>query len=181
MASSLITPVGVICFPTLFEARAAVTGQEPRFNLILLFDEAAQKTAEFKALQDEIMVAAKEKFGAKLPGNLRMPIRKAEEKEDYEGFEPGKVFISPWTKQRPGLVDGNNQEIHTKDEVWAGQLGRAYIRPFGYDTSGNKGVGLMLEHVQIVKKNMPRIDGRKAATAVFGAAPSEYADADADI
>jgi hypothetical protein len=27
----------------------------------------------------------------------------------------------------------------------------------------------MLEHVQIVKKNMPRIDGRKAATAVFGA------------
>lgn len=177
MASSLITPVGLLCFPNLFEARSPVQGQEARFNCILLFDEAQQRTTEFKALQDEIMVAAREQFGNKLPGNLRMPIRKAEEKQDYEGFEPGKVFISPWSKQRPGLVDGSNQEIHVKDDVWAGQLARAYIRPFGYDTSGNKGVGLMLEHVQIVKKDMPRIDGRKAATAVFGT----YADASDDI
>jgi hypothetical protein len=169
MAKSLITPTGMLCFPTLFEPRSAVPGQEPRYNLILLFDEAAQKSAEFKELQNEIMAAATEKFGPKLPSNLRMPIRKAEEKEDYAGFEPGKVFVAPWSKQRPGLVGPSNEEIHVADDVWAGQLARAYIRPFGYDTSGNKGVGLMLEHVQIVKKNMPRIDGRKAATAVFGA------------
>jgi hypothetical protein len=177
MANSLITPTGVLCFPTLFTARAAVPGQEPRFNGILLFDEAAQKTAEFKALQNEIMVAATEKFGAKLPSNLRMPIRNASEKSEYAGFEDGKVFIAPWSKQKPGLVDNNNNEIHVADDVWAGQLARMYIRPFGYDTSGNKGVGLMLEHVQIVKKNMPRIDGRKSATAVFGA----VADADDEI
>lgn len=168
MAKSIISPVGIMCFPNLFEARAAVPGQEPRFNLLILLDEKAQKTSEFKDLQDEIMTAAQEKFGAKLPSNLRMPIRNAEEKSEYDGFTKGKVFIAPWTKQRPGIVDHLNNEVHVKDDVWAGQLVRAYIRPFGYDTSGNKGVGLMLEHVQIVKKNMPRLDGRKAATAVFG-------------
>lgn len=169
MANSVITPSGTVCFPSLFEARSAVPGQEPRFNLIILMDEAAQKSAEFKALQNEIAAAAEEKWGKKLPANLRMPIRKAEEKSQYDGFTDGKVFIQPWTKQKPGLVDASNQEIHVKDDVWAGQLGRAYVRPFAYDTQGNKGVGLMLEHVQITKKDRPRMDGRKAATAVFGA------------
>lgn len=176
MAQSLITPPGILCFPNLFVARAAVPGQEPRFNTLLLIDEAGQKTPEFKALQDEIMVAAQEKFGVKLPSNMRMPIRDASEKSEYAGFEPGKVFIAPWTKQQPGLVDNMNNEIFAKDDVWAGQMARCYVRPFGYDQSGNKGVGLMLEHVQILKKDMPRIDGRKAATAVFGQVP---ADADA--
>ena len=178
MASSILTPYGTLCFPVVWEAKSPVPGQEPRFSIMLLIDEAHQKGPEFKALQNEILVAAQEKFGAKLPPNLRMPIRKAEEKAQYEGFTPGKVFISPWTKQRPGLVDNMRNEILTKEDIWPGQTARAWIRPFGYDTQGNKGVGLMLEHVQIVKKNMPRIDGRKAASQVFGDVPD---DADADV
>jgi hypothetical protein len=176
MAKSIITPPGIMCFPNLFEARAAVPGQEPRFNLLILIDEAGQRTKEFKELQDEIIAAAHEKFGAKLPSNMRMPVRDAAEKDEYEGFEAGKVFISPWTKQKPGLVDNLNNEIFAKDDIWAGQIVRGYVRPFGYDQSGNKGVGLMLEHVQVLKRDMPRIDGRKSASAAFGATPAEYAD-----
>src|SRR5215510_14412689 len=153
MANSIITPYGVLAFPAVFEPRAVPgSGQEPRYSIMLVFDEAAQKKPEFKALQDEILTAANERF----PGNrgnhkgLRMPIRKAEEKADkYAGFENGHVFVSAWTKERPGLVDRNRNEILTKAEVWAGQLARARVRPFAYDTSGNKDVGLMLEHVQI--------------------------------
>jgi Protein of unknown function (DUF2815) len=171
MAQSVITPYGKIAFPNLFEARAVPgTGNDPRFSVTLIFDEAAQKKPEYKALQDEILAAANEKFpGLKGKfGALRMPLRKGEEKsEQYAGFDPGTVFISPWTKERPGLVDRNRNEILTKAEVWAGQLARARVRPFAYDTSGNKGVGLMLEHVQIVKADMPRIDGRKSAAEVF--------------
>jgi len=178
MANSILTPYGMLCFPTVWEAKSAVPGQEPRFSVMLLFDETAQKTPEFLALQNEIVAAANEKFGAKLPPNLRLPIRKAEEKAQYDGFTPGKVFISPWTKQRPGLVDNMRNEILLKEDIWPGQIARAWIRPFGYDTQGNKGVGLMLEHVQIVKKNMPRIDGRKAANQVFGDIPE---DANADV
>jgi len=171
MAQAINTPYGTLAFPTLFEARAVPgSNNEPRFSCTLIFDEAAQKKPEFKALQDEILNAANERF----PGNrgnhkaLRMPIRKGEEKsEKYQGFDPGTVFISAWTKERPGLVDRNRNEILTKAEVWAGQLARIRVRPFAYDTSGNKGVGLMLEGVQIVKADMPRIDGRKSAAEVF--------------
>lgn len=177
MAKSLITPVGLACFPNLFEARQAVPGQgDPRYSLIILFDETAQKQPEFKELQDQIAAAISEKWGVKPPANLRMPIRKAEEKGEYAGFTAGKVFIAPWSKQKPGLVDHLNSEVHVKDDVWAGQLVRAYVRPFAYDTSGNRGAGIMLEHVQIVKKDMPRIDGRKAATEAFAGRPLATAD-----
>ena len=73
----------------------------------------------------------------------------------------------PGPRTRPGIVDKNRNEILTKAEVWAGQLARAFVRPFAYDTSGNKGVSLMLENVQIVKADMPRIDGRKSAAESF--------------
>ena len=168
MANSVISPQGVLAFPTFFEARSAVPGQDPRFSTLLVFDEAAQKTTEFKKLQDAITDAIKEKWGNNPPKGLRLPIRDAEEKSDYAGFTEGKVFISVWSKQRPGVVDNMGNEILAKDDVWAGQLARVSCRPFAYDTSGNKGVGIMLEHVQILKKDMPRTDGRKTASQVFG-------------
>jgi len=166
---SVVTPYGILAFPSLFEARSVPgTNQEPRFSTILVFDEAAQRKPEFLALQNEIMAAADERWPNKKDHRgLRMPIRKSEEKDGVNGFEPGTVFINAWTKTRPGIVDRNRNEILTKAEVWAGQLARAFVRPFAYDTSGNKGVSLMLENVQIVKSDMPRIDGRKSAAESF--------------
>ena len=169
MPKSVVTPYGVLAFPNLFEARSVPgTNQEPRFSTILVFDEAAQRKPEFKALQDEIIAAAEEKWPKKSDHkNLRWPIRKSEEKEGVNGFTAGTVFINAWTKTRPGVVDRNRNEVLTKAEIWAGQLARAFVRPFAYDTSGNKGVSLMLENVQIVKSDMPRIDGRKSAAESF--------------
>jgi hypothetical protein len=168
-----MTPYGTLAFPNVFEPRAVTPGSEPRFSINLIFDEKQQRDPKFKAIQDAIMEAAHEKFGNKLPPNLRMPIRKAEEKSEYEGFLPGHVFLGAWTKERPGIVDAANNEILTKAEVWAGQLARAFIKPFGYDNSGNKGVSFMLEHIQIVDGEKDRIDGRKKATEVFGAIDSD--------
>jgi len=177
MAKSVCTPYGVLAFPNLFEPRSVPgTNQEPRFSTILVFDEAAQRKPEFKALQDAIIAAADEKWPRKLDQkNIHWPIRKNEEKEGVNGFPPGGVFFNAWTKNQPGLVDKNRNEILTKAEIWAGQLARAFVRPFAYDTSGNKGVSLMLENVQIVKSDMPRIDGRKSAAESFTDV-TEFAD-----
>jgi Enterobacter phage Enc34, ssDNA-binding protein len=180
MAKSVCSPYGVLAFPNLFEPRSVPgTNQEPRFSTILIFDEQAQKKPEFKALQDAIIAAADEKWPRKADQkNLRWPIRKSEEKEGAQGFNPGSVFFNAWTKTQPGIVDRNRNEILTKAEVWAGQLARVFVRPFAYDTSGNKGVSLMLENVQIVKSDMPRIDGRKSASESFTDV-TEFEDEDA--
>lgn len=185
--ASLMTPVGMLSFPQLFTARAPVPGADPRFSLSLVVDKAAQKTPEWVAIREMIEEVFEDKWPGKFrdadwqkKNKIKFPIRQASEK-DYSGYDqPGAVFISPWTKNKPGLVDARRQDIITPSEVWAGQLARCTVHGFAYDTSGNKGVGLMLNNVQITKADMPRLDGRKDAKAEFGNAGSDT-DLDDDV
>jgi len=169
---ALITPVGMLSFPNLYTPRAAAPGQEPAYSASILFDAKAQQSPEYLALRKAAHEAGIKKFGAdkmRDPGftrNLRMPFRPAGEKE-YAGYEDGMVYISARTKDKPGVVDARSQEIHTPGDVFPGQLCRLFLTPFGYDVSGNKGISFALNHVQIVKQKMPRLDGRKAATDAF--------------
>ena len=162
-----LTPVGIASFINLKEPRPVVVGGEPRFSINLIFDEAAQKTPEFKALQEAIANAIKEKWGAKVPSNLRSPLRDGAEKEgQYAGYRAGTIFINPWTKERPGVVDAGRNEIIDLSSVYAGQHARAFVRPFAYESGANRGVGLLLDAVQIVKDG-ERIDGKTSAGAAF--------------
>lgn len=174
MANNIITPVGVLSYPSIFQARAVTPGAAPRYSLNLIFDEAAQKSDAYKALSHAIQEEALRFFNKKIPSGCRMPIRDAAEK-DAQGYGPGKTFIGAWSKTKPGIVGPDNQEILIEQDVFAGQLARAVIRPFGYDNSGNKGVGLYLVHVQIAKMDAPRLDGKQSASQAFANAPLEVA------
>ena len=168
MANTLRTPVGMSSFVHLFTARAVTPGSEPRFSMNILFDDAAQKSPEYAAMKKEVAAVVKEKWPTGAPSGLRSPFRDAGEK-DYAGYEAGVIYINPWSKQKPGIVDGRLQDVHAADDVFPGQLVKATIRPFAYDNSGNKGVSFGLQNVQIVKADMPRLDGKKAANSDFDA------------
>jgi hypothetical protein len=169
---ALITPVGILSFPNLFVPRAAVIGHEPAYSASILFDAKAQQSPEYLALRKAAHEAGVKKWGAdkmKDPAftrNLRMPFRPAGEKE-YTGYEEGMTYISARTKDKPGVVDARNQEMTVSTDVFPGQLCRLFLAPFAYEVSGNKGVSFALNHVQITKQKMPRLDGRKAATDAF--------------
>jgi hypothetical protein len=166
---SLTTPPGILSFPAIFEARKPAPNAEPRFSIVLIFDEAAQKTPEFIALKNAAGAAAKAEWpGDKMPSNLRSPFRKGEEKT-YAGYGPGKIFISAWSKSKPGIVDAGLNEILVPGDVWAGMLARATVTPFAYSNSGNVGVAFGLNNIQIIRKDMPRLDGRTQATKDFDA------------
>lgn len=175
MSSTVMSPIGVLCFPSLFDAKASVQGGNPRFSCILLFDADAVKSTAYQNLRAAVQEAAAEKWGnakaadPQFMRSLRLPFRAASEK-DYVGFDKGEVYISPWksgTDARPGIVDVNGKDILVPGDVWAGQLARATLRAFAYEQSGNKGVSFGLEHLQIVKQDMPRIDGRRSAEQAF--------------
>jgi hypothetical protein len=163
------SPYGTLAFPHLFKPRPRAEGGEAVFSTTVIFSPAQQKTPAFKAMQDGCIAAAREKFGDKVALNsVKMPFRDAAEKEGkYEGFEEGFIFINPWTKSKPGIVNAQRQEVILPEEVWAGQLVRVNITPYGWINSGKKGVSFALNHVQIVKTDTPRIDGRGTASSVF--------------
>ena len=84
--SAILTPPGIASFLNLQKARPVVAGGEPAFSLTLIFDKAAQARPEFRALQQAIDAALKERWPGKLPVGLRSPFHDGAEKAGiYDG------------------------------------------------------------------------------------------------
>jgi Protein of unknown function (DUF2815) len=169
MATALITPYATLSFPNLFTPKPGPGGGDPKYSCALLFDAAAQKSKEFKKMQEAVIEAAKQKFGPTVNMNkLWLPFRDAGEKADqYQGYEEGVIVINPQSKQKPGIVNSRNQDVLLPEEVYAGQIVRAQVVAFPFDKAGKKGVSFGLNHIQIVKHDAPRIDGRVSASKAF--------------
>jgi len=153
--AKVITPTFRVSFPNVFRPAKPMAGstQEPKYGLTMLFSKDDDISALKKAAED----ACAEKWGAdksKWPKNLRSPFRDQGEK-DYEGYEEGAVFVNATSKQRPGLVDANMNDIIDESEFYAGCYARASINAFAYDTAGNRGVAFGLNNVQKLKDGEP--------------------------
>lgn len=175
--SNIITPAGLLAFPTLFTAKPRFQGTEPVFSATIIFSAEAQATPEYKALKDAVIQCAKDEFGSSYnPAQLKWPFKKGEDKPGYAGFDPGTIYISAWTKNKPGIIDASMNEVADPAAVWAGQIARFSLSPFAYNTSGAKGVSLGLRNVQLLRMDTPRIDGRSNAKGDFGGAavPAGY-------
>jgi hypothetical protein len=166
----------MVMFPHLFTPRPRAPGGDAVFNMILLFDESTVKGDPlYASLKQAVAAAIDAEFGAGKSRDqnwlrqvkFRSPFRDATEKDKYAGFTPGKFFINPWTKTKPGIVDARLQVINAPADVFAGQLGRVTVSPYAYAVAGNTGCSLMLDNVQLVKQDMPRMDGRQDASQAF--------------
>jgi hypothetical protein len=178
---SVISPIGIISYPSLFTPRAPMEGMNdaaPRYQAVLIFGPETLKSPAWAKLKQAVMATAKAAFGENVAMNtLRLPLRSNAERADKPEYPQGGAFISAWSKDRPGVVDVASQPIIDAATVWAGQKARFLLSPFSYSQSGNKGVSFGLQHVQIVDPDMPRIDGRIAVEHAFEseALPAEYA------
>jgi hypothetical protein len=164
---AVLTPPGVASFLNLKTPRAFTDGAKPRYGMNIIFDPAAQRTKEYAELEKAIQECIKARWPVKVPPNLRSPFRDGGEKEgQYEGYKKGDVFINPWTEMKPGVVNRDRQDMVDLDEVYAGWLCRANVRPFVYENGANRGVSLLLDSVQFLRPGK-RLDGRKAASESF--------------
>lgn len=159
--SKLISPIGRVSFPALFTPRAAEEGGEPKYSVVLIFDEAAQKTPEFSAMREAVKAAIRETWKDKPPSNLRNPFRKGEDKAHLAGYEPGTIFVSASSMRRPQVV-GPDMAASVEGEVYAGCFGRASLRVFAYDKKGNRGVSFGLGNFQMVRDGEPLGGGSRA-------------------
>ena len=174
MADILMTPEFRVSFPAVFKPKRQKgdATSEPKYGLTMLFPKGAD-LSKLKAAAQE---AVKEKWGDKPPKNLRSPFRDQGEKE-YEGYEEGAVFVSASSKQKPGLVDRQRQDIIDETEFYPGCYARATLRAFAYDNNGNKGVAFCLNNIQKLRDGNP-LDGRTRAKDDFAddLPPDEGAD-----
>jgi len=156
--SKVLTPKFRVAFPNVFRARRNDLNGKDEYSLVALFPKDADLTALKAAAQDAII----KKFGedkSKWPQNMRNPFRdqgdrakKDQQGNEFlpDGFEPGAIYLTLRSNQRPDVVDQSVQSIIDESEFYGGCWARASISAYAYDTKGNRGVSFGLGNVQKV-------------------------------
>lgn len=160
--ANINTPTFRVSYPNVFKPKRNELNGQDEFSIVALFkkgeDLTALKTAAQKAIVD--------KWGpdkAKWPANLRSPFRLQEERAKEvdgkrilpAGHEEGAVFLNLKSKQRPGVVDQNVQDILEESQFYAGCYARASVNAYAYDQKGNRGVSFGLGNIQKVRDGDP--------------------------
>ena len=175
--SQVVTGKVRLSYVNIFNARSFQDGQEAKYSLTLLIDKNDKTTLNKikKAIEEAKQKGKSEKWGGKIPGNLKLPLRdgddeRAEEAPEYEGM----MFLNANNKQKPGVVDVNLNEILDATEVYSGCYGRVGLDFYPFNSNGNKGIACSLNTVQKLADGECLGGARADAESDFG----EYEDDD---
>jgi len=186
MSVKLITPVAILSYPSLFEARS-YNGGAAKYSTALVFP----KGSDLKPLKEAIKEVAKERFGDKAASILKNnnPLRTDVEEK---GYPDGATFFNAKSTRQPQIVSRYadpktgkpvviDEEAATEpdgpNEMYPGVLVKAYISVYAYDTSGNRGVAFGLEGLQRWDEG-ERLDGVRAVNVFEAEMPAEADIAD---
>jgi hypothetical protein len=70
--------------------------------------------------------------------------------KDYQGFKDGWKYTTITSKDPPGIVDSNREEVLSKREVYGGRWARAQVNIAAYDNK-SRGVGIYMNHIQLLE------------------------------
>lgn len=133
-----------------------------------------------KKIKDAIAAAkeiGKAKWGGKIPGNLKEPLRDGDaERPDDEAYRDA-YFINASSTQKPGIVDANRVPLTSDEEFYSGCYGRFHVNFYAFNTAGNKGVACGLNHLQKLRDG-DRLAGRISVENAFD---DDYSDGDENM
>jgi hypothetical protein len=134
----------------LFKPVAIDDSSEPKYSVCLLIPKSDKTTLKkIKAAVEAAKQAGiSSKFGGKLPPNLKTPLRDGDEERSDQEEYAGHYFLNATSKQAPGIIDKQKNEILDSTEVYSGCYGRASINFYAFNTAGNKGIACGLNNIQ---------------------------------
>lgn len=163
------TPKFRVSYPSVFKPKLNDMSQKMEYSVVAVF----KKGEDLTKLKNAVTEILTEKLGpdkTKWPKNLKSPFRDQGEREKDgvlpNGYEHGAIFMTLKSSQKPGVVDANVQPIIDEAEFYAGCYAHATIRPYYYDSKGNKGVAFGLQNIQKLSDGEP-LSGRANATSEF--------------
>lgn len=175
-SASCKTPVFRSSYAFVHEPKETPNG-EMKYQICMIFPK--DKIADWKPVLQAIANAAAKKFGDdpnKWPSNLKCPVRDGDEERDNKEYK-GCYFINGGNKNKPGIVDRQLNPIQSREEFYSGCYARASLSFYGFDVSGNKGVGTGLNNL-LFWEDGERLDGSTTAEDDFAEFKSEDAAGD---
>ncbi len=180
-SGSIVTPRGRAFFCAIaekFKKKDAKADDNGAYVVTIVIPPDSDLTL----LKNAIKAKAKEKWGDKMPGNLKSPIRLCKEvlnKDGDEKYPPELAnhfqITANTYQQQPGVINAKGDPVNkllpnesvddlkqrVKDECYSGRWMRISVSPATYDTDGNRGVKLYLQNVQLLDHD-DVIGGRSA-------------------
>lgn len=197
--TTLVTPVGPLSYPKLFRSELP---KDPKpednkaWSTAILFDKAAVSSPQFKAMWDEAIRMAGERFGSDASGKiefdakgesymlcgkdtLKMPFRK-NSRGTYDDKYLMFVNVRKVDKEgvrAPQIIDQRRNPILDSEAIYPGVLARIAVSCFSWATKkGAKGVSFGLNNVQKAGEGA-RLDNFKSASDEFDELPEDKAAA----
>lgn len=165
-----------LSFTHVFAPHAMNDGQEEKYSVMLLIPKDDKETLD--AIKRAQKAAAEQKWGAKVPKNLKNTLRDGDDEQDTDERPEfaGHYFINVSSKTKPGVVlpikgaDGKLKPA-TEEDIYSGVYARVSINFYGYDTAGNRGVTAGLNNI-LKSRDGEYLGGRASAESDF----DEFAD-----
>lgn len=178
VSENLVLPTAVGVYVALFSPRDPMPGSDatkkPRYQITLLYPKD-----KAEALLRPLMESAVKVADGKWPGkglsivkNMRYKVVRdgdADYPDDptFRGMYYVKASTEADPKRRPPtVIDAHKNHVLDDEGAYSGCTFNVSVRLYPFDRSGNRGVGIGLNNVQVVKRGV-RLDGRKAAEEEF--------------
>ena len=149
----------------------SVNGGDPKYSVSAIVPKNDAKTVEaIKAAIEQAKKDSAAKWGGKIPGNLKTPLRDGDiDRPDDEAYK-GCYFFNANSRQAPQVVDAKVQPVLDQSEVYSGCYGRISVTFYGYNSNGNRGVASGLGNIQKLKDGEALGGGRTKASDEFDTA-----------
>ena len=137
----------------VFEPHSS-NGGDPKYSVSVLVPK--DNTQAVKLIEDAVNAAKQlgkqNKWGGKIPGNCKNPLRDGDTEREDDPIYEGCYFFnaSASTKSKPAVkvVDGGEMfDAMDSEEFYSGCYGAAVINFYPYDANGNRGVAAGLNVV----------------------------------
>lgn len=157
-----------VSFCNIFEPRS-VNGGAEKYSCSCLIDKSDKTT--LLAIHNAIEAAkenGKGKWGGKIPGNLKLPLRDGDVDNPDKEEMHNCMFFNCSNKEKPQVVDRKVQPITDPSEVYSGCYCIVSVNFYPFNSNGNRGIAASLGNVQKVRDGEP-LSGRVAAASEFDA------------
>ena len=146
----------------------SVNGGEAKYSVSAIIPKSDTKTINaIKAAIEQAKKDSVAKWGGKIPGNLKTPLRDGDiDHPDDEAYK-NSYFINANSRQAPQVVDSKVKPILDQSEVYSGCFGNISVTFYGYNSNGNRGIAAGLGNIQKIRDG-ESLGGRANAADEFG-------------
>ena len=180
MTTKVVTGEVRFSYANVMRPRVNQMNGKDEYSTQVLIPKTDKETVA--AIKAAAKAALQAKWGDKVPGKPRNPLRDGDTETKSDGSSLGSEYAGHYfmtvktsADRKPGVVDAKGRDLIDSDAIVSGDYGRVSLNAYAYDAAGNRGVAFGLNHVMLARKGDQLGGGRSSAASDFGLAAAPAA------